>query len=275
MKKTKEIKNDPNLNKKPKKKKRIVFYFICFWEFIKRLFERKVSIYHRVGTHIITGYPGAGKTLMTSKLVNDVKDLLNSVDKQKYFFITNVDEFYQENVLYYNVFGLFENGKQIKKLPKKDYKGRHLYGLILDEINLKYNRRLNKSKEYNDSFCGLIELIITHRHQGIPRIYFIGQKLELQDNQLQSLFKYWHNIIYNKIKPSWDFYKNGKGYVRVPRTLYIENFIKSYNDEYLQEEEIDKVEIKYEDLTSYNTLGLSNTYEELDELKLENKSNKA
>lgn len=261
------IKIDSSANKPPKikKKYRVVFWCICFWEWLKRLFIR-VSVYHRKGAHIITGYPGSGKTLLMEKIIKEV-------DSNKYFFITNIDEFYNENVYHYNVFGLFYESKQIKKLPTKDEKGRKLYGLILDEINLKYNRRLNKSKDYNNSFVGLIELLITHRHQKIPRVYFIGQKLELQDGQLQSLFKYWHNIIYNKLKPNWQFYKNGKGYVITPRKLFIENYIKSYQDEYLQDENLSIVKITYEDLTGYNTFGLAETYESLPTLKRETKNN--
>lgn len=259
-------KTDCSANNKLKIKKKhfIVFICICFWEWLKRLFIR-VSIYHRKGAHIITGYPGCGKTLLAEKIINEV-------DASKYFFITNIDEFYNENVYHYNVFGLFYETKQIKKLPIRDEKGRKLYGLILDEINLKYNRRLNRSKDYNNSFVGLIELLVTHRHQKIPRVYFIGQKLELQDGQLQSLFKYWHNIIYNKLRPSWKFYKNGKGYVIVPKKLFIENFIKSYQDEYLQDENISIVKISYEDLTGYNTYGLAETYEQLPTLKRETKT---
>ena len=118
----------------------------------------------------IVGYgSNVGKTLLMEKIIKEV-------DAKKYFFITNIDEFYNENVYHYNVFGLFYESKQIKRLPIKDEKGRKLYGLILDEINLKYNRRLNRSKDYNNSFVGLIELLVTHRHQKIPRVYFIGQK---------------------------------------------------------------------------------------------------
>ena len=250
--------------KKKKKKYRVVFWFVCLWQWLKRIFTRAISVYHRRGSHIITGYPGIGKTLLMSKLINDV-------DATKYFFITNINEFYAENVIHYNVFGLFYDGKQIKRLPTRDYKGRKLYGLILDEINLKFNRRLNRNRDYNNSFVGLIELIITHRHQQIPRIYFIGQKLELQDGQLQSLFKYWHNIIYKKERPIWEYYRDNKGYIIAPKKLFIENYVKSYQDEYLQSEQLDQVKIKYKDLTTYNTLGLAETYQDLPILASEKK----
>lgn len=238
-----------------KYRNRFNFWFKRFINWIKGILFR-LSVYHRTGSHIITGYPGAGKTLLMNKLINQVNN-------KKYFFITNIDEFNQENVIQYEVFNLFEKGKQIAKLPIRDYKGRKLYGLILDEINLKYNRRLNNTRGYNDSFVGLIELIITHRHQGIPRVYFIGQKLELQDSQLQSLFKYWHNIIYNRIKAIWKYFKLEGKLIYAPTRLYIENYIKGYGDEYIQADELSEIEITYEDLKSYDTYGLAKIYSEL------------
>lgn len=261
------MKKQNETKKQKKKRSRVAFFFRRIWEAIKRFFTLKTSIYHRKGSHIITGYPGAGKTLMMNKIVNDV-------NPEKYFFISNVDEFYQKNVKHYNVFSMFENNTQVAKLPLTMYdkdtdKVLKLYGVILDEINLKYNKRLNRSKNYNDSFVGLIEFIITHRHQGIPRVYFIGQKLELQDTQLQSLFKYWHNIIFNKMKPSYPYYRDENKFIIAPRTLFVENFIKSLGDEYTQEDEISEVKITYEDLRSYNTLGLAQTYETLPTLMSE------
>lgn len=240
---------------------RFFFLFVRFWHWIKRLFSR-LSIYHRRGSHIITGYPGAGKTLFMSKLINEV-------NPEKYFFITNIDEFRQKNVLHYNIFGMFERNQQTKKLPVRDFNNRKLYAVILDEINLKFNRRLNRTSDYNNSFVGLIEFIITHRHQKIPRIYFIGQKLELQDTQLQSLFKYWHNIIFNEEKPIYEYYKIDNKFVLAPKKLFIENYIKSIYDEYQQQDVIDKIKITFNDLESYNTFGLADTYEELPTLESE------
>ena len=245
-------------NKEKNNRNRFTFLFFRFWHWLKNLFSR-LSIYHRRGTHIITGYPGAGKTLLMNKLINEIP-------KDKYFFITNINEFKQENVTQYNIFSMFSNNQQIAKLPIKDYKNRKLYAVILDEINLKFNKRLNRTKDYNNSFVGLIEFIVTHRHQKIPRIYFIGQKLELQDTQLQSLFKYWHNIIFNKEKPIYEYYKRDNKYIIAPKKLYLENFIKGLADEYQQQEEIDKIKITFNDLESYNTFGLADTYEELPQL---------
>lgn len=240
---------------KVKKRTYIGFTFKRFWTWLINLILPKISVYHRKGTHIICGYPGSGKTLLANKIIN-------SVDSEKYFFISNLNEFKQENVYHYDIWKLFENNKQVKRLPTKDEKCRKLYGLILDEINLKYNRRLNRSKEYNESFIGLIELLVSSRHQGINRVYFIGQKLELQDAQLQSLFKYYHNIIYNKQKSWWPIYKENGTITYAPKKLILDNYIKSYDDEY-ENLGVEEIKIKYNDLITYNTFGLAEKYKDL------------
>lgn len=235
--------------------KRVVFWLKCGFYKFKNWLARNTNTLFKRGTHIISGYMGSGKTLLVNKVVN-------LVDSKKYFFITNIPEFNQENVFHHDIWELFDENSQKYKLPTTDENGRKLYALILDEINLKFNKRLNKSKDYNNKFVGLIEMIITSRHQGIPRIYFIGQKLELQDSQLQSLFKYWHNIIYSKVKGIWQYYKKENKLVFAPKLINYETYRKALGDEY-EFVAFEKMKIRFEDLTSYNTFGLKNSYEEL------------
>ena len=222
---------------------------------------RNVSSIFRKGTHIITGYPGSGKTLLANKIIN-------CVDSNKYFFISNKNEFYQENVYHYDIWNLFDDYKQVQRLPITDEKGRKLYGLIIDEINLEFNKRLNKSNEYNKRFVALVELLVTSRHQGINRIYFIGQKIELQDTQLQSLFKYWHNILSNKSKAYYQFYVELNKIIFAPKQIVFESCKKSLGDEY-DFIKFEKFNIKYYDLISYDTNGLSVDYSTLPLLKRE------
>lgn len=269
-------KKKDHIAKPPKKRTRIAFFFRRILEAIKRFFTMKISIYYRKGVHFIGGYQGAGKTLFMSHLVNGINDSdTNYLDSNKYFFITSVDEFYQKNVLHYNLFSMFENSKQVAKLPTIDFRGRKLFGVIIDEVNLKYNKRLNRSKNYNNSFVGLIEMIITMRHQGVKRVYFIGQKMELQDTQLQSLFKYYHKIVFNLQKPNYYYYRNEDKFIIAPRKLFIENYIKGYDDLWEQETAAEEVKISYEDLKNYNTFGLADTYKELPELMSEYEIRKA
>lgn len=255
------IQAEAKKNKKIKKNilfqilKRLWFWCLCAYYKIKNwLFRNSNPIFKR-GTHIITGYMGSGKTLLVNKVIN-------SVNPNKYYFITNVNEFKQENVYHHDIWDLFTENSQVKKLPTVDEKGRKLYGLILDEINLKFNRRLNKTKNYNEKFVGLIEMIITCRHQGINRIYFIGQKLELQDSQLQSLFKYWHNILMSNQKGIWPYYKLENRFVLAPKKIIYENWRKYMNDEY-EQIGFTKVKITFKDLTTYNTFGMKPLYDKL------------
>lgn len=235
-------------------KEKNVFKYI--YNMFKYITARPDCLYS-LGTHIITGYPGAGKTLLMNKIIK-------SVDSSKYFFYSNIDEFSgSKNVLHLDLNKMFQDKKQVKKL-KTEWHGKHLYGVVLDEINLNFNKRGNNTREYNDVFIGLVEFIITHRHQHIPRIYFIGQKLELQDTQLISLFKYQHDIIKKCIHfRYWKYYESF--IEKVPTKLKIIHRVKDEQDNFISFAK-DKIKITWEDLTSYNTLALANEYDKLPEL---------
>lgn len=222
--------------------------------YIKNIFTAD-NLMHTLGTHIITGYPGSGKTLLMNRIIN-------SVDSDKYFFYSNIDEFNQDNVFKIDINLLFDEKKQQYKL--KEWVGkRKLYGLILDEINLNFNKRINQSKEYTNVFIGLVEMIVTHRHQNIPRIYFIGQKLELQDTQLLSLFKYQHDII--KTKKRFKYWKYYKDYLqKIPVKLTIMHRCKTIDDNFTDYKK-EKIRINWHDLESYDTLALRKNYINLKE----------
>lgn len=227
--------------------------FKYIYNILKNMFQRKSCLF-ATGSHIITGYPGSGKTLLMNKIIN-------SVDKDKYFFYTNIDEFNQNNVYKVDLERIFCDKKQIAKLPIKDEKGRYLYGFILDEINLNFNRRVNQSRDYTNLFIGLIEMVVTHRHQGIPRLYFIGQKLDLQDGQLITLFKYQHDII--KCKKRYRYWRYFTEHLeKIPVKLKILNRVKDIDDNFV-EMDYDKVKINWVDLVSYNTFGLKKIYQDL------------
>lgn len=230
--------------------------FKYLWLRIKALFFRE-NIFHALGSHLITAYPGGGKTLKMNQIINEV-------DKEKYFFLSNLKEF--DGVKTFDLFDMFKDGEQVKRFPTTDEKGRKIYGVIFDEINLNFNKRLNRSKEYNDAFVGLIEFVVSHRHQDIPRIYFIGQKLELQDTQLQSLFVYWHDIIKKKQRYKyWYYYKYY--FAKIPVKLTIDNWRKENNDNYIYLGRL-KAKIIERDLTTYNTKALADNYKKLDFVKL-------
>ena len=250
--------------KKQKKEKRTLIEKLKYYIFSKRnifiwIFKiviglfKKPSIYRAQGTHFISAYPGMGKTLLMNKIIQDT-------DQDKYFFLSNLKEF--DNVQQFDINEIFQDNTQVKQFPLLDKKGRKLYGVIFDEINLTFNKRLNRKSDYNDLFIGLIEFLVSHRHQGVPRVYFIGQKLELQDTQLISLFKYQHDIIKCKRFPYYWFYKKYNAINYIPRKLHIVNRVKSIDNDFI-ELNLHKIKITKNDLTTYNTKALANNYENL------------
>lgn len=191
---------------------------------IKYVFKKKPDLLMAPGAHIITGYPGAGKTLLMSEIIN-------RVDSDKYFFLSNIPEFLgHNNVFTFDIECIFSDYKMVRTFPITDYKGRQLYGVIFDEINLNFNKRLNRKSDYNALFIGLIEFLVTHRHQGVKRVYFIGQKLELQDTQLQSLFKYQHDIIKSYKRPFYWYYYDKNKIAFLPKKLKVIHFLKDDSD---------------------------------------------
>lgn len=235
--------------------KRNIFKWL--WAVIKNIFA-KGDILTAKGTHIITGYPGSGKTLLMNKIIQ-------GVDTSKYFFLSNLKEF--AGVEGFEISEIFNDNSQVKSFPLYDKQGRRLYAVIFDEINLQFNKRLNRQSNYNDLFVGLVEFLITARHQGIDRVYFIGQKLELQDTQLISLFKYQHDIIKTKRRaPYWYYYDNG--FIEwIPKKLKVQHKIKSDQDELVPVGKLAKYKITKNDLTTYNTAILGQQYANLEKVK--------
>lgn len=243
---------------KPKNKPKKVKYIFCrhnlfVWLFlIIKNWLLKPSMLHALGSHIITAYPGGGKSLLMNKIINDV-------DKDKYFFLSNMSEFKNDNIYTFDIEDIFKDNEQIKSFPTMDDKGRKLYGVIFDEINLTFNKRLNRKSSYNDIFIGLIEFLVSHRHQDVPRVYFIGQKLELQDTQLQSLFKIQHDIIKCRKFPKYKPYNLSGNLIYYPTKLKVIHKIKSDLDEFIEVRK-QKIKIKEQDYKSYDTKYLGKIY---------------
>lgn len=236
-----------------------IFKYVFYW--IKDLFNKKNSCLYNYGTHLISGFPGAGKTLLSNYIIN-------TVEREKYFFYTTKEQYAGDNIYYLPLEKLFNEKQQKYSIPVIDDKGRHLYGVIMDEINLHFNKRNNRTTEYNDQFIGLVEFIVSHRHQNIKRIYFLGQKLELQDTQLQSLFMYHHFIKKKKIKRPYQLFKES-GYIKiVPKKLIVENFNRNELNEYVSIGK-EKIKINRLHLETYNTSFLNEYYKELEELELQ------
>lgn len=239
----------------------LTFQFKWMWKWLKGLFKKKDLMYAQ-GVHFISGYMGSGKTLYASHIINQY-------DKNKYFFLTNIPEFKQENVYLFNIRDYFGNRKQIKRFPLVDGKGRKLISIIFDEINLDFNRRENRSNEYNEIFIGLTKFLLSLRHQGIHSCYFIGQFKSYQDTQLATAFKYWHNIIYSEIgafyKEQYVLADKGKKLKLLIKYLYMEDYQSTGNEEepfnFLN---ISIRKVNYNDYLTYDTFGLRKQIESLD-----------
>lgn len=234
--------------------------FKFFGAILKRFFDKNNDILYYNGVHLISGYPGAGKTLLSNNIIK-------SVDKNKYFFYTTREQYKSENVYFLDMNEIFCEKQQKKSIPVVDKKGRKLFGIILEEINLEFNKRLNRTNDYNEQFIGLIEFIVSHRHQGIPRIYAIGQKLELQDTQLQSLFMYHHFIKKRKNKYSYQLYREKGDLKSIPKKLIVENYAKNEVGEFYKVS-TSKFKINRYILGTYSTHYLNEQYKELESYEI-------
>lgn len=235
----------------------------CIWRYLKGVFKWFFSnndILNNNGVHLISGYPGAGKSLLSNYIIKNV-------DSTKYFFYTTREQYASDNVYYLDLNDIFNDKQQKKSIPIKDNKGRRLYAIIIEEINLEFNKRLNRTNEYNEQFIGLIEFIVSHRHQGIPRIYCIGQKLELQDTQLQSLFMYHHFIKKRKNTLSYQLFREN-GYIQsIPRKLIVEHYGKNETGEFYKISK-GKYKINRYVLGTYQTHFLNEQYKELKQYEI-------
>lgn len=210
--------------------------------------QRRTNILHYNGLHLIAGGTGSGKTLLSSIILNKI---IPDNDSNNAFFWSNIDQYDKNKTKILNLNDVFYDGEQQKRLYNRGCKG-----MILDEINLNFNRRNNGKKSYNDVFMGLIELSITHRHQGIPRIYYIGQSEELQDIQLQHIFRYKH-VVKKRSKWSYYFYNVDGVIMTIPKYLIVTSYIKNDNREWIFAKR-QKIKITIADLEKYNTFGFSN-----------------
>lgn len=245
-----------------KKRLKLVFckYNLFSWgiAIIKSL--KTEEIITRTGTHFISAYPGGGKSLYISYLINYIEELYPG----KYFFLCNLPEYKQTNVYSFNLDDIFNEGKQVKRFPLfRD--GRRLYAVIFDEINLAFNRRMNGQKAYNDRFIGLVEFLTSRRHQGIERVYFLGQRMDLQDIQLQLLFLYHHDILKIKKFPKYRPYNESGKLVFYPTKLKLLHKVKNELQQY-DAVSVQKIKINEKDHSAYDTHVLKQDYNKLSEV---------
>jgi hypothetical protein len=180
---------------------------------------------------MINGPSGSGKTTIMTIV-------LERILSGSGFAWANMDEFYNDHVKTFDLDELFKDGMQQYRLDKKVWfhkwdrskdpaidNGKYEFckAVVIDELNARFNRRMNRQTDYNDVFVPLIKFTVTHRHQIADRLYFIGQSLLLQDGQIQAVLKYRHEIRSSK-RWRYYFFREKKLMLYLPKKIIVENF---------------------------------------------------
>jgi len=189
--------------------------------------QNKTNILVSHGVHSVVALMGGGKTLLSNMLVQDM------LPEGKFVYVVDralVDAIGDGRAVYVDLWACYKDGKQIYRLPTH-VNGKSCYGIILDEITKYFNRRNNKYGNYNDKFLGLVEMIISLRHQGINRVWILSQSYDNIDVQLMRLIKYKH-IIYASRRYNYDAYLATQKLLYVPRQLKIVSQTRTDADEY-------------------------------------------
>lgn len=227
---------------------------------LKRLLKGKGNIIFAHGTHMITAPSGGGKTLLSNYIIRTI------TERQGGFFWVNMDQYDAKITKIFDMTRLFDSGHQKYRLPIKDDYKRYSQGIIYDEFNASYNRRMNRTTEYNETFVPLIKSVVTHRHQGHPRIYVLGQMK--QDTQLQEILQYKHIVFCSKGYRYW-YYREQDRIISAPRHLKVLSYIKvgedsngnaTYNMIAKQ-----KIKVTIDLLETYNTHAFADMFNDLPE----------
>lgn len=219
------------------------------------------------GVHLLDAPSGTGKTLLANIIIQ------NSTPKNGFWY-SNIDQFEEDKQQVFTPYDMFESGKQIAKLPVY-VNNKWAQGIIFDELNLNFNRRMNKTTDYNNLFVGLMEFVVSHRHQRMNRLYFLSQDLSFNDKQIQNAFKY-HHVIYSKKRYNYRIYKDSDNIKlqRTPKKLLVDHYIKTAEKSadgttifaHFKTSKIKVDTVKH--LYTYNHLGYAKKYNDLPDIKM-------
>lgn len=253
------MKNKKYTKKWKLKRSRLLFLIKRFF----LLFKIKGNVLFSEGVHFITAPSGGGKTLLSNYILRSLcKDY-------KFFMWVNINQYDELMTEHFNINEIFQDSEQKYKLPKS-IEGKYSKGIIIDEVNLTFNRRENKKKDYNDIFIPLMKFLVTHRHQNQNRAYLLGQNRNLQDTQIQSILKYQHRVFCSK-KYKYYFFREQNKMVYAPKKMKVitELNIGQDNSGFTIWKQIKKQKIKVtiELLNSYDTHGFAEFVKYLPEYK--------
>lgn len=231
--------------------------------------QNKTNILVNPGVHSVVALMGGGKTLLSNMLVQDM------LPDDKFVYVVDralVDAIGDGRAVYVDLWACYRDGKQIYRLPTR-VNGKACYGIILDEITKYFNRRNNKYGNYNDKFLGLVEMIISLRHQGINRVWILSQSYDNIDVQLMRLIKYKH-IIYASRRYNYDAYLATQKLLYVPKQLKIVSQIRTDTDDY-ESVLCQVLDVDYKrHICTYNHRALADEYNQLPLLTLHSTSPK-
>lgn len=248
------------------KPNRLKFFWIILKYWFKGIFSNPL---YANGVHFFEAPSGTGKTLLANII------LQNSTNDHQFWY-SNLNQFEAEKQAVFVPESMFANGKQIAKLPKSleiNGKKKWANGIIFDELNASFNRRMNRKTSYNDVFIGLMEMIVSHRHQGMNKLYFLGQSKQLQDGQIQQVFKFYH-VIYAKKRWNYELYKIGNGVNKTPKKLKVLHHIRTpeidgNGNPVFVHFKTSKIKVSTEKhLLTYNHLGYAEKYNKLPDIEL-------
>lgn len=232
-------------------------------KFLKRLFSGSGNILFAHGTHFICGVSGGGKTLLSNFIIRSL------TQRSGGFFWVNMNQYDEKITRPFDMAKLFVNGEQKYRLGIKDKYNRYSQGIVYDEFNAAYNRRMNRTTEYNETFIPLIKSVVTHRHQGHKRIYVLGQMK--QDTQLTEIIQYKHEVYCSKGYRYW-YFREKDLFISVPKKLTVFSSIKTGENEsgnplYKKAGKI-KIKVTIDLLESYNTHAFASLFDNLPEYSL-------
>lgn len=181
------------------------------------------ALLFKPGVHMVSASVGGGKSLLSFVLaeINREKTGLGSyftspVEKPRvtedgtfkyvYHRYINLDDYYDEN------------GKKLKKFNTKKYKI-----IMKDEVHLKFNPRMNNTKEYKKKYIPQQKDEILMRHGGITHIYKFSQYKKLDSQDMQAL-TYMHEVSTVKDIPIKDWLETGEFIFR-PVMLKVVTFV--------------------------------------------------
>ena len=248
-----------------KKKKRhkmalaFLFPFMWLWAVVSNAMKPPI---YRNGIHAVTGITGSGKTLLMHKialyyLARGYTVYSNSRFNSAVKYL-EIDDY----------FGEFEQKKPLENCI-----------VIFDEIQYQFNKRQNRRNDYNEIFIPMIEWLTTHRHQGVPKVYFITQSYNQLDLQFQNLIHRVH-MVFSKSYPDFKIWLRDEKfgvkfrpykikYYSKPKTEIDKDDIQKYilkNDKQVYQKSVKRGQVRYKKTVVYTekitleTLLCFNTY---------------